>query len=212
MFQKATILSLILLIPTLNLSQSSNINMFGEDTQYVSLGCWKDAIPRAIVTLEDDYAWWFKEDYKSRKNATRKCFDLALYLGYNVFAVQDGGECLSSSSAHQTYNKYGPSSECSLNGNGGQMSSEIYRIEMNECYDRNTWIDGEIVTGQQINNSNGTTSSDSIIECQKKCQSTQQCQFFLYVSVASTTGCVMLETITEKSVFRGGVSGPKYCN
>merc|ERR1712179_703150 len=66
--------------------------------------------------------------YKSRSGAIQKCFNLASSLGYNAFAVQDGGQCMTSSSAETTYDKYGPSSECLSDGEGGPLANDVYMI------------------------------------------------------------------------------------
>ena len=110
----------------------NSINIFVANT-YRSLGCWKDyhVAGRAIPTLEgkslllDGTGSFF---WKARRNPIQKCFEVASSLGYSVFAIQDGGWCSSSTMAGSTYNKYGPSSECSDDGEGGTEANEVYEI------------------------------------------------------------------------------------
>jgi nucleotide exchange factor SIL1 len=51
-----------------------------------------------------------------------------LSKGYNVFAIQDGGQCFGLNIEAITYNKYGASSDCLSDGKGGPMANEVYRI------------------------------------------------------------------------------------
>ena len=56
---------------------------------------------------------------------------MALGLEYTVFAIQDGGQCFGSSTAQNTYSKYGTSSECS-GGKGGPLANDVYRMQNGE--------------------------------------------------------------------------------
>ena len=66
--------------------------------------------------------------YRYRENPVHKCYLAALKRGYQVFAVQDGGQCFSGPTAHQTYNKYGPSDACDADGEGGPWANQVYNI------------------------------------------------------------------------------------
>ena len=68
------------------------------------------------------------DNYKSRKDAIEKCASVAKKRGYKVFAVQDGGMCLSSSTAHKTFHIYGTSRRCTSNGRGGDSANHVYVI------------------------------------------------------------------------------------
>ena len=54
-----------------------------------------------------------------RENPIAKCAVAAMRAGYSMFAVQDGGWCAASATAHQTYDKYGKSKACGPDGEGG---------------------------------------------------------------------------------------------
>ena len=46
-----------------------------------------------------------------------------------MFAVQDGGSCFSSAGAPNTYNKYGVSGSCKIDGEGGAWANQVYVIK-----------------------------------------------------------------------------------
>ncbi|XP_078580806.1 uncharacterized protein LOC144864360 isoform X39 [Branchiostoma floridae x Branchiostoma japonicum] len=94
---------------------------------YFSIGCWKDTGNRAIPTLEGKDAR-LDGSYTARANAIEKCYQVAKSLGYRAFAVQNGGWCAGSATAHKTYNKYGPYSTCQHDGEGGAWGNEVYLI------------------------------------------------------------------------------------
>ncbi|XP_078580859.1 uncharacterized protein LOC144864360 isoform X45 [Branchiostoma floridae x Branchiostoma japonicum] len=94
---------------------------------YFSIGCWKDTGNRAIPTLEGKDAR-LDGSYAARANAIEKCYQVAKSLGYRAFAVQNGGWCAGSATAHKTYNKYGPYSTCQHDGEGGAWGNEVYLI------------------------------------------------------------------------------------
>ena len=49
--------------------------------------------------------------------------------GYQVFALQAGGWCASSPTALDTYKKYGQSSNCASDGEGGGWANQVYLIK-----------------------------------------------------------------------------------
>ena len=56
-----------------------------------------------------------------------KCAEATRSRGWRVFAVQDGGWCASSPTAHLTYNKYGTAVNC-VDGKGGMFANDVYII------------------------------------------------------------------------------------
>nr|XP_039248870.1 uncharacterized protein LOC120326615 [Styela clava] len=99
-----------------------------EQMTMVDLGCWKDTRIRSIPSV-DKYLIEKYGAYESRKNAVEKCAQYAKSKGYTVFAVQNGGNCRTSSRAEDTFDKYGPSSSCGANGNGGSWSNQVYQFK-----------------------------------------------------------------------------------
>jgi len=100
---------------------------------YEPVGCFKDSIPRALDSLEgseNEKVRLILVDYYTRRtDAITKCNNAATALGYKIFAVQDGGQCFSSSEAAVRYDKYGSSSDCGSDGKGGPMANAVYKIK-----------------------------------------------------------------------------------
>ena len=85
------------------------------ENPFTSLGCWKDNRARAIDGYEGTIG-------------IQGCFERAKALGNDVFAIQHGGECYTTATAGETYNKYGASNACSASGTGGIWANEVYKI------------------------------------------------------------------------------------
>jgi len=67
-------------------------------------------------------------NYKRRTDAIEKCASVAKQRGYSVFALQDGGRCLSSPTALMTFSTYGSSSWCNSDGRGGRSANHVYAV------------------------------------------------------------------------------------
>ena len=101
------------------------LNYLFSVVDFEGVGCYKDTAERAISSLEGkDPA--LDGNYKTRMNPIAKCALVARKRGYRVFAVQDGGWCAASATAEETFNKYGKSSACKLDGQGGPWANEVY--------------------------------------------------------------------------------------
>lgn len=102
--------------------------------EYVSVGCFNDLNERAIESVDGKYHLNFpsppllKNDYKTRQQAIQKCAVFAMLQGYKMFGLQDGGMCVTSPTAHRTYNKYGESQDCKNDGKGGFLANQVYRF------------------------------------------------------------------------------------
>ena len=70
----------------------------------------------------------------NRLDAVQKCANVADSLNYNVFAIQDGGMCLSGPSFHTTFDKDGVAQNCE-NGKGGRLANSVYELQsiINNC-------------------------------------------------------------------------------
>jgi len=66
--------------------------------------------------------------HRRRKNTISKCALAAIRAGYQMFAVQSGGLCASSATAPQTFDKYGESSACQPDGEGGPYANQVYTL------------------------------------------------------------------------------------
>ena len=49
--------------------------------------------------------------------------------GYSMFAVQHGGWCAASDTAPKTFDKYGKSTACGVDGEGGGWANQVYLIK-----------------------------------------------------------------------------------
>ena len=67
--------------------------------------------------------------YGSRKNPTAKCAVAAMRAGYSMFAVQAGGWCAASATAPKTFDKYGKSTACRSDGEGGGWANQVYILK-----------------------------------------------------------------------------------
>ncbi|XP_019637236.1 PREDICTED: uncharacterized protein LOC109479688 [Branchiostoma belcheri] len=107
-----------------------------ESREYTTLGCWRDTSERAIPTLEGTDPLLDGGHYYERTRAIEKCYQVARSRGFTVFAVQNGGQCFGSANGHNTYNKYGPTTACAADGEGGPWANQVYKIKENspeEC-------------------------------------------------------------------------------
>ena len=57
-----------------------------------------------------------------------RCYSVCYLSGYHVFALQDGGWCGSSATAENTYKKFGESTDCPADGEGGPALNQVYKI------------------------------------------------------------------------------------
>ena len=97
--------------------------------KYESLGCYKDKDNgvRAIPSMEGSDVL-LKDSYSQRNHAIQKCAVAALTRGYKMFAIQDGGMCVGSPSAHKVYGKYGKLQDCKNDGKGGAGANQVYNL------------------------------------------------------------------------------------
>ena len=95
---------------------------------HVPIGCYKDTAKRAIAILEGKDPI-LDGSYHSRKNPIGKCAVAALRKGYTIFAVQNGGQCAASGTAAKTFDKYGKSTACKADGEGGSWANQVYVIK-----------------------------------------------------------------------------------
>ena len=96
------------------------------------IGCYKDNPERAIPLLEA-MSPLLDGSYVQRPAAIRRCAKVAYDLKLDVFAVQNGGQCLGGPDANLNYRKYGSSTRCRENGRGGPWANQVYRIFSKNC-------------------------------------------------------------------------------
>ena len=96
-------------------------------SKYESLGCYRDKSFRAIPSLERSDVL-LEDSYSQRNDAIRKCALAARVRGYQTFALQDGGMCVGSLDANETFGKYGRSQDCRNDGKGGPWANQVYNL------------------------------------------------------------------------------------
>lgn len=94
--------------------------------KYNRIGCYADTDVRAIPDASE--SGYDNKDYQAKSDAINMCANFAKSKGFKGFAIQDGGQCMTSSDAHLTYSKYGPSATCA-NGKGAGWANEYYQWE-----------------------------------------------------------------------------------
>ncbi|XP_066025157.1 uncharacterized protein [Pocillopora verrucosa] len=93
---------------------------------YASLGCWKDTESFAVSPLEGADPL-LTEPYLTRQKPIDTCAQVARKHDFKVFAIQNGGACLSGPKAGRTFNQFGESSSCKA-GKGGLFANDVYRL------------------------------------------------------------------------------------
>ena len=94
---------------------------------YADVGCYRDTSRRAIQPLEGKDSI-LDGAYYHRANPIAKCAVAALRAGYSLFAVQNGGWCAASATGLQSFFKYGKSTACKADGEGGPWANEVYSV------------------------------------------------------------------------------------
>ena len=101
----------------------NNTSDFPSD--FETVGCYKDTRNRAIEPLEGKDSI-LDGSYRARKNPISKCAVAAMRIGYSMFGVQHGGWCVASATAPKTFDKYGKSTACGSDGEGGGWANQVY--------------------------------------------------------------------------------------
>ena len=92
------------------------------------MGCYKDTSNTAFQIIEGTDSI-LDGSYSSRSDPIAKCAVAAMRAGYSMFAVQNGGRCAASATALQSFEKYGISSACKADGEGGPSVNQVYLIK-----------------------------------------------------------------------------------
>lgn len=97
------------------------------------IGCYADKLSSPAIPSMEGKDVLLDGEPKTREDTQQKCARVALKNGHGYFAIQDGGSCLSSLKAQETYGKYGLSTDCQ-DGKGSLMASDVYEVEMFSKY------------------------------------------------------------------------------
>merc|ERR1739844_75663 len=87
----------------------------GAKHSYQPVGCYQDRPDRIFPNLH------------ATDGTIEGCFNAAVKLGLEMFAVQNGGECWLDETKNNDYNKHGSSNVCK-GGAGGPWANSVYRI------------------------------------------------------------------------------------
>ena len=96
-----------------------------------NVGCYKGNLKKPIRSSEGTDPI-LDRNYHSRESPIAKCAVAAIRAGYRMFAVQDGGRCVASATAPQTFNSSGESNNCQADGEGGPDANQVYIIKGNQ--------------------------------------------------------------------------------
>ncbi|XP_047142347.1 uncharacterized protein LOC101236314 isoform X1 [Hydra vulgaris] len=121
---------LFCILPSINCILTENVE---------SLGCWKESKKSNFVSFENKHHF-LTGPYNKRKNAVEKCARVAIDHGFTIFAVQDGGKCLSGANTVKKFDMYGPSNLC-RDGKGGLWSNNVYSTKAFHTRSFNSGID-----------------------------------------------------------------------
>ncbi|XP_070205812.1 uncharacterized protein [Littorina saxatilis] len=92
----------------------------------VSLGCWTNEPSSFAIPSVEGLFPKVNDSYHFRVAALRRCADVATSTGSLVFALQNGGQCLTAPDAQITFSTYGPSGGCGNSGKGGANAMNVY--------------------------------------------------------------------------------------
>ena len=96
-------------------------------TEYNQIGCFRTDSGPAIKSLENNDPV-LDGDYTTRENSVLKCLNAARRKGNKMFALNNGGECLSSAGGHlDVETAYEEADEC-VNDKGGVNAMDVYII------------------------------------------------------------------------------------
>ncbi|XP_065667890.1 uncharacterized protein LOC100197784 isoform X3 [Hydra vulgaris] len=110
-----------------NLFQNDIKSQIKKQGSFRDIGCWADySHDSSILKLEAKHDS-LKDSFMNRVNAIEKCAIVANNFQYNVFAIQDGGMCLSGPHFHLTYSKDGLATNC-VDGKGGRLANSVYEL------------------------------------------------------------------------------------
>ncbi|KAK3699402.1 hypothetical protein QZH41_018563 [Actinostola sp. cb2023] len=142
---------------------ANDVYRLNYDGSYSNIGCWRDTDSRALAELEHKDSR-LNDAYQSRTSPAQKCADAARQQGYPVFALQDGGRCMSGPAAEDSYKTYGISRDC--HGSvGGSYANSVYKLIGNfDLPDEETQNNTADTNGVAMNSANTGSPSKPIEE------------------------------------------------
>ena len=94
----------------------------------------------------DSFPRVFPNFYSGTGHSVEGCYQKAIELGYEMFAIQNGGECWLDDSQKNDYDRYGPTDKC-VGDVGGKWVSSVYRVKSKFVYLLVFWVRGHGMGG-----------------------------------------------------------------
>ncbi|XP_078495868.1 uncharacterized protein LOC144742508 [Ciona intestinalis] len=95
--------------------------------EMLDLGCWYHRNNEPVPHIENSVPE-LSGPFQNRVNAFEKCKNAAKMFGYKVFGLKNGGKCISSATAGETYMQRGTASTCQSDGLGGLYGAHYYEL------------------------------------------------------------------------------------
>ena len=114
-------------------------------------------------------------------------------LGAEVFAIQDGGRCMSSTVARKYYAMYGKAADCSPDGEGDRLINQVYKIKTPPpfktvgCWSRGHRIALTVLEGVRYGLKGDQVSRQQAV---MKCYKVAKSNGFAYFAVVSDGFCL----------------------
>ncbi|KAL4224243.1 hypothetical protein ACF0H5_017696 [Mactra antiquata] len=110
-------------------------------TPAASFGCWSYDSKIGTIPSVEGLDSSLMDPYKGRSEPIRKCGQYAKTHGYNIFAVFNGGQCLTGPHAAAEFTKPGASNKCDRKGVGSSESINVYTFDPDIDGQWSSWSD-----------------------------------------------------------------------
>ncbi|XP_070558813.1 adhesion G protein-coupled receptor B3-like isoform X2 [Ptychodera flava] len=90
------------------------------------IGCWTSLDSPQIDSIEGEGSPVLYGDWNERSHPVERCAIAATDLGFDIFALRNGGECLSSSVAVRKFYLKGPGTRCDGGTGRGRTNMDVY--------------------------------------------------------------------------------------
>ncbi|XP_065675319.1 latent-transforming growth factor beta-binding protein 2-like isoform X2 [Hydra vulgaris] len=122
---------------------------------FEKLGCWEDKQTRALKRLGD-----------FETNPLYNCYIQARNENYEIFSLQFNHQCWAGNGI--SYQMFGRSNKCNLNGRGGTWANEVYKVN-NDTLDINKTEEFRNVLRKNCSSYQPTSDLAGVNNCTKPC-------------------------------------------
>ena len=130
-------------------------------------------------------------NYTTRTNPIEKCINATLSMGYDVFAIQNNGQCRSSIMASDRYRNSGAAedlSECGHDGKGGPYRNQVYEVIYGKYYFPIEIINNVVIFQYTINLRNIIKLINHVFIISSSADIADGTVFFIIITNYSETG------------------------